>query len=106
MIKNFSVSEFVISGDNVSLSVADKILKHHMNIIQPIRTTMGIAISVSENSGYRSELWEKNHGRSGKSQHCFKGNGAADYTCHPARLDELFSLLSTPSPNGQSQFFK
>ena len=93
MIKNFSISEFVIDGATVPLDVADKILKHHINIIQRIRTAMGVPISVSDRSGYRDEDWEKAHGRSGRSEHCFDDKGAADYTCHPARLEELSQWL-------------
>lgn len=94
MSNDFTISEFIISkNENIPLEIADKILKYHIPIIQPIRDTIRTPIWPSENSGYRTVIWEKNHGRNGTSQHCFKGNGAVDYTCDPTRLNELFHLL-------------
>lgn len=94
MSNNFTISEFLIDkSETLTYQIANKILLHHISIIQPIRDIMNIPIWVSENSGYRSFKWEKRHGRSGTSQHCFTGNGAADYTCDLSRLPELFRLL-------------
>lgn len=79
-MNNFSISEFIIDGDIIPLEVADKIIKHHISIAQPIRDALGCAIWPSEHSGYRSVEWELSHNRSGTSQHCFKGFGATDWT--------------------------
>ena len=94
MSNNFTISEFIINKKQpVPLDVVDKILKHHIPIAQSVRDKMNCPLWPSQNSGYRSVLWEKNHGRSGTSQHCFKGKGAVDYTCANERLHELFDLL-------------
>lgn len=96
MSNDFTISEFLIDkSEQLNYQIADKILAHHIAIIQPIRDTMRCAIWPSESSGYRSIYWEKMHGRSGTSQHCFRGKGAVDYTCHLPRLRELFDLLKT-----------
>ena len=79
-MNNFSISEFIIDGVIIPLEVADKIIKHHISIAQPIRDTLGCAIWPSENSGYRSVEWELSHNRSGTSQHCFIDDGATDWT--------------------------
>jgi hypothetical protein len=49
--------------------------------MQKVRDSMDVPIWPSAKSGYRSVSWEKSHGRSGKSQHTFQGNGAVDWTC-------------------------
>lgn len=93
-MSDFSISEFVIDGDNVPLDIVDKILKHHINVIQPIRDNLGCAIWPSEHSGFRRVNWEIQHGRSGTSEHCFKGKGAVDYTCRNKwQLELLFKEL-------------
>lgn len=78
---NFKISEFNISGEPIPEDVADKILKHHILPMQKVRELFGQAIWPSQKSGYRSVKWEKEHGRSGNSQHTFKGKGAVDWTC-------------------------
>ena len=94
MPNNFTISEFLIDKtEQLTYQVADKILKYHIALIQPIRDIMKTPIYVSENSGFRSINWEKMHGRSGNSEHCFRGFGAVDYTCRLSRLRELFDLL-------------
>lgn len=94
MSNNFTISEFIIDhSEPVDLAVVDKILKYHIPVIQGIRDVLLCPIWPSENSGYRSVSWEHSHGRSGNSQHCFRGKGAVDYTCDRSRLDELFTLL-------------
>lgn len=78
---NFTISEFNISGQDIPQQVCDKILKYHILPMQPVREELGYWVTPSENSGYRSIQWELDHGRSGGSQHTFKGNGATDWTC-------------------------
>jgi hypothetical protein len=92
MIKlNFTLSELCIFDDDIPMSVADKLLKH-IRVIQPIREKLGVPISASENSGYRPIEWELKQGRSGNSEHCFKGLGAVDWTCSKDRAG-LIELL-------------
>ena len=78
---NFNISDFNISGEPIPEDVSDKILKWHIIPMQRVRNVLGIAIWASQKSGYRSLSWEKSKGRSGNSQHCFRGKGATDWTC-------------------------
>lgn len=87
---NFTISELCILDQPIPQSVADKLL-YHIQIIQPIRTKLGVPIRASEKSGYRPYEYEKLQGRSGNSQHTFKGKGAVDWTC--SCLDDLHNLL-------------
>jgi len=101
----FTISEFVIDKnlDQIPLHVADKIVEHHISIINPIRVKKGSPIYVSQHSGFRPLAWEKAHGRSGDSQHTFGDRqehpeqwwGASDYTC--TELDWLFEELKESS---------
>lgn len=101
----FNISEFLIDPemDQVPLHVADKIVQHHIAIINPIREKKGSAIFVSQNSGFRPLAWELAHGRSGDSQHTFGDGkdhpeqywGAADYTCDD--IEWLFEELKKSS---------
>ena len=92
MIKlNFTLSELCIVDDDIPLSIANKLLKH-ISIIQPIRDKLGVPIVASENSGYRPFHWELLEGRSGNSEHCFKGLGAVDWACSKDRAG-LIELL-------------
>lgn len=79
---NFSISEFIITGDHIPVVVADKILKYHIAPMGDVRKELGIPIFPSQKSGYRPEGWEHSHGRSGNSQHTFKDKGAVDWTCN------------------------
>lgn len=98
MIKlNFTIREFLIHRPNsVNVLIADKIVKHHIAVIQPIRNKLGFPIFVSKGSGYRPVAWEAKHGRSGTSEHCFKGKGAADYSC---KTEKQLLLLLTELQN-------
>lgn len=97
----FTLSEFLIDPAQIDLPihVADKLLKHHIAIINPIREQLGEPIMVSKKSGYRPHRWELGNGRSGTSQHTFGDGhahpqnwwGAADYTS--SKLNELFEHL-------------
>lgn len=92
---HFTLSELCIQNSDdtlIPLHVADKLL-HHIEIILPIRMVMQCPIWASQNSGYRSEAWERQHGRSGRSQHVFDGGGAIDWTTKENRLEELLDLL-------------
>ena len=92
MIKlNFTLSELCIVDDDIPISIANKLLKH-ISIIQPIRDKLGVPIVASENSGYRPFHWELLEGRSGNSEHCFKGLGAVDWACSKDRAG-LIELL-------------
>jgi hypothetical protein len=53
---------------------------------------LGLPIWPSANSAYRPLSWEKEKGRSGNSQHVFRGNGATDWTCKDFD-DNKFELL-------------
>lgn len=79
---NFNISDFNISGKSIPEGVADKILKWHILPMQRVRNVLKFAIWASQKSGYRSYYWEKSRGRSGNSQHTFKGKGAVDWTCY------------------------
>lgn len=89
---DFSLEEFIINGDKeIDRTVADKLYKYHIMQMQPVRDKMKVWITASANSGYRSLQWEKNHGRSGNSQHTYGEQpdgsfdpneyGAVDWTC-------------------------
>ena len=79
----FSMSELCI--DKTALipqDVADKILKHHILVMNPVREALGEPIYVSQHSGWRPYEWEIARRRSGGSQHVFGENslGAVDWT--------------------------
>lgn len=79
MIKPYNISNFNISGEDIPQEIADKIIEYHMNPVWDI--ALDLEAYPSQNSSYRSEAWEKARGRSGNSQHTFKGKGATDWTC-------------------------
>ena len=86
------ISELVIDPDApLPLGVADKLLKYHIWPVNKIRQKLGVPVTASLNSGYRSIEWEKAHGRSGNSQHTFQDKGAVDWTSED--LDALERLL-------------
>jgi len=78
---NFNISDFNISGEPIPEDITDKILKWHIIPMQRVRNVLGFAIWASQKSGYRSLSWEKSRGRTGNSQHVFRGKGACDWTC-------------------------
>lgn len=78
IFENFKLTEFT-RHDSITPDVADKIIRYHISQIQPIRTTLGVPIHVT--SGYRTEEHELSKGRSGESEHVYRGKGAADYAC-------------------------
>jgi len=91
----FTISEFNISGRPIPETVADKILKYHIAPMQKVRNKLGKSVTPSLKSGYRSPSWEKSKGRSGTSQHTFKGKGAVDWTCEDFEhnKNELLRLI-------------
>lgn len=82
---NFTISELVITGSQIPLEVADKLLRHHIIPMQKVRDVIKLPIhcttSKGLNSGYRPVWWELQNGRKGNSQHTFKGKGAIDWRC-------------------------
>ena len=91
---NFNISEFIIAPSyGLPIDIADKIVKHHLWPLNIVRWYLGHAVYVSQNSGYRPEQYELDQGRSGDSEHTFKGKGATDVTTNPGKLEELFDLL-------------
>lgn len=78
----FLISEFNISGQNIHEDICDKILKYHISPMMDVREKLNIPIWPSQKSGFRSVAWEISKGRSGNSQHNFKGKGAVDWTCN------------------------
>lgn len=78
----FKTSEFIITREKtVPVDICDKIWKFHIVPMLWIRQQLGIKIWASQKSGYRPVWYEKEKGRSGNSQHTFKGKGAVDWTC-------------------------
>lgn len=85
----FTLSEFYNDSENPSQEILDKIKIYHIDKMNPIRHRIGKPVQVSQKSGYRSYETEIKRGRSGNSQHCFKGKGAVDYVYTPELLEEL-----------------
>lgn len=93
---HFKISEFCITPDAIPQDVADKILHNFIVPLNPIRDAVGCPVIVSKKAGFRPELYELQHDRTGTSQHCFKGKGAADLTC--ANITKFADLLLASSP--------
>lgn len=91
MKRKFKITEFT-TEPHIPPQIAEKILTYHIEVMNPIRYLLGSPIIVSEKSGYRSVETEIRQGRSGNSEHTFKGKGAADYTT-PGDLNMLGKLL-------------
>lgn len=90
----FATEEFCIEqGKNIPQWVATKLWSYHIIPMIVVRALLGQAIWASQNSGYRPEAYEKAQGRSGNSQHTFKGKGAVDWTCEKKYLDKLLKLI-------------
>lgn len=99
---NFTISEFIITGDEVPIKVADKLLKFHITPMLEVREELGIPLYPSQRSGYRPISWEIKKGRSGNSQHTFMGKGAVDWTCNnfsSNREKLLISIIKNTSYN-------
>lgn len=104
----FTTDELCITDTPLPLHVAEKLWKHHILVMNPIREKLGHAITASQKSGFRPYEWEKSHGRSGGSQHTFGDLphganidmlGAVDWTTlNKSKLDDLQALLISDSP--------
>lgn len=92
----FTLAEFIITGTDVPITVADKIFKNFIIPLSIIREKMGIPIYCSNRSGYRPKWWEWLNGRKGTSEHTFEGKGATDLTCENMKL--LLHYLKNNSP--------
>ena len=94
----FTIKEFCITPQLLTIEVADAIFMFHILPMNVVRKKHGRPIKVSLNSGYRPEDYEISKGRPGTSEHCFKtlwpmGQGAADYSSRD--LPGLVKLLMT-----------
>ena len=87
----FSISELCIVSKEIPQHVANKLLRYHIWPMQEIRKELDMPVYASQASGYRPEWYEKARGRSGNSQHCFKGKGAVDWSSYD--MDGLLKLL-------------
>lgn len=88
----FRIENFYKRSVTAPNVVLDKI-KYHISILNPIRELLGAPIIISKRSGYRPTEYEILKGRSGKSEHCYRGKGAVDLTCDPERIEDLLKLL-------------
>ena len=89
----YTIKQFNISGEPIPEDVADKIVRYHMYPVWDV--ALEFKAYPSDNSSYRSVKWEKSKGRSGNSQHTFKGKGATDWTCEyfDNKKEELLKSL-------------
>lgn len=96
----FTISDFIVDPNMrephscIPLHVVEKILRYHLPVLNALQRSLDFRIKISLNSGYRSYEWEIIHGRSGNSEHTFKGLGAVDLTCHPANTLKLKQALT------------
>ena len=88
MKMHFKFQELLVETKNIPVDVAQKLLTYHMIPVSVVREELGVAITASLNSGYRSREWELSKGRSGTSQHVFIGKGAVDWTCSNFRTNK------------------
>lgn len=79
--KHFWLEEFNISGGTIPDHVRMRIINLHAIPMDAVREELGTKVWPSLKSGYRPVWWEKQHKRSGKSQHTYEGKGANDWTC-------------------------
>ena len=103
---NFSISEFIIEPEiDIPQEIADKILKYHIIPLQGIRDILKSPMTISERSGYRSLDYELSRGRSGDSEHCYRGKGACDVTVSGAENLRVLGLLLLCSPYTRICFY-
>lgn len=95
-------SEYIHRPDlPVPMEVHDKIVLYHSNPMNFLRHEMNAPIFVSDASGYRPEIHEKENGRNGLSTHTFTerperqdpGRGAADYWVHVINWYKFINLM-------------
>lgn len=89
-MKRLKISDYSIVPGLIPIDVADKILVH-IEIMAEISKLIGYDVFVSNKSGYRPVPYEKSKKRTGRSEHCFLGLGAADYACE--KLDRLYHAI-------------
>lgn len=90
----FNISEYIRRPDlPVTVEVMDKILQHHIRVMLPVRAELPVPITVSQRSGYRHPIHEKEQGRSGTGEHTFTDKGAADYTVPAASFVRFAELM-------------
>lgn len=105
----FNLEEFCIEGvEGVPPQVVDKIWRHHICPVLNVREEIGLPLTASAKSCYRSKEWELKQGRSGNSQHTFGVGepdeedwlGACDWTFYKAEhrtyenMAKLLKLLA------------
>jgi len=89
----FSLSEFHKPEIALLSDVKEKIEKYHIPELNKVREKLKSPIIISRHSGYRPRWYELQKGRSGNSEHCYKGKGAVDITCESSRFGELWELM-------------
>lgn len=88
----FTISECCITDDPVPQDVADKLLRYHIVPMSRVREAYGAPIYASAKSVYRPVSYEKSKGRSGRSQHCFRGKGAGDWSAQD--MKKLLEMIA------------
>jgi len=90
----FHIEEFLIKPDlELPLDVINKLLDYHIPILNDSRIKLSAPIIISDNSGYRPKSYELSMGRSGNSQHTFKGKGAVDITTDKENFAKLVDIM-------------
>lgn len=91
----FTMQEFNISNSVIPRDINFKIREYHIKPLDKVREKFGKPVRISQRSGWRPLWWEKSMGRSGKSEHVFRGKGASDVTCDnfSKNKDDLLDLL-------------
>ena len=89
------LSDFCITQKPVPIAVMDKIYEFHFIPLLEVKRHTSLSVRPSAKSCYRPLRYEISKGRSGNSQHTFKGKGACDVTCDDFYInkDELLSAL-------------
>jgi hypothetical protein len=85
MNKVDKIESYDIANGGFPKDVEKKVRICHMMplmIVDDLLKMKNIQIEISLRSSYRSLAWEKRKGRSGSSEHSFKGLGAVDLTCN------------------------
>lgn len=91
---DISTSELCITGKPPEdFGIIDKLWMYHIIPMQRVRDKLQVGIWASQKSGYRPLEWEIKHGRSGNSQHTFKGKGAVDWTCNQESIRSLIDEI-------------
>lgn len=108
----FTIKELCIAPtEPIPVAVADKLLTHHILPMNVVRRELGKPIhcvdSMGNHSGYRPEWWELQQGRSGGSQHTFKGLGAIDWRADkPHDIETLWKLLQKHTQYTRLVFYR